>query len=167
MSFKKPITLNPVEGDSLSDSGQCYPALALTRRNDTLSVIAKTSVIRPSRSEGKEVPLHASQTDKRVSFRNVIHDALPITQQDYFTLVDTTGRLIREDKAGHISSELKPILKRFNIDPEQFMDQVQHFHERYAHCAGSADNITSFARRFKRRWGKGVQRARQMYQEAA
>ncbi|MES1189684.1 MAG: alpha-amylase family glycosyl hydrolase [Steroidobacter sp.] len=120
-----------------------------------------------ARSEGKEVPLHASQTDKRVSFRNVIHDALPITQQDYFTLVDTTGRLIREDKAGYISYELKPILKRFNIDPEQFMDQVQHFHERYAHCAGSADNITAFARRFKRKWGKGVQIARQLYQKAA
>ncbi|MES1192161.1 MAG: alpha-amylase family glycosyl hydrolase [Steroidobacter sp.] len=99
--------------------------------------------------------------------RNAIHDALPITQQDYFTLVDTTGRLIREDKAGHISSELKPILKRFNIDPEQFMDQVQHFHERYAHCAGAPDNITAFAKRFKRRWGKGVQIARQMYRQVA
>ncbi|MES1147047.1 MAG: alpha-amylase family glycosyl hydrolase [Solimonas sp.] len=126
------------------------------------------------RSESMEDPLSLVPSPtrgeggrKQKSFRNAIHDALPITQQDYFTLVDTTGRLIREDKAGYISSELKPILKRFNIDPEQFMDQVQHFHERYAHCAGSADNITSFARRFKRRWGKGVQIARQMYQEAA
>ncbi|HVY23749.1 MAG TPA: hypothetical protein VG962_10400 [Steroidobacteraceae bacterium] len=99
--------------------------------------------------------------------RNAIHDALPVTQQDYFTLVDTTGRLIREDKTGHISSELKPILKRFNIDPEQFMDQVQHFHDRYAHCAGAPDNITAFAKRFKRKWGKGVQIARQLYQKAA
>ena len=43
--------------------------------------------------------------------------ALPFTREDYFNLVDTTGRLIREDKRGAISSELPTIVARFGIDP--------------------------------------------------
>ncbi|MES1191715.1 MAG: alpha-amylase family glycosyl hydrolase [Steroidobacter sp.] len=167
MQFKKPINKKePPHPQSLSLVGEREGLFieSVPRRvegNGGAFAVKSEGTLRQAQGERNDLQ------HQRKSFRNAIHDALPITQQDYFTLVDTTGRLIREDKTGYISSELKPILKRFNIDPEQFMDQVQHFHERYAHCAGAPDNITAFAKRFKRRWGKGVQIARQMYRQVA
>jgi hypothetical protein len=109
----------------------------------------------PSRGEGN----HA--------FRNAIHDALPMTQDDYLELVDITGRCIRDDKPGYIKQSLPPILIRLNIDADQWLEQVKHFHQCYAHCAGSPDNIVHFAKRFKRLWGKGMSIAKRMYKQAA
>ena len=82
-----------------------------------------------------------------------IHSALPFTQEDYFTLVDVTGRSIRDDKKGHIFVQLAPILQRLGVQSKQWIHQVQHFGKSYGCCAGSANNIVEFAAKFERRWG--------------
>ena len=43
----------------------------------------------------------------------LIITALPFTMADYFALVDSTGRVIRDDKRGFIPSEVPPIIQRF------------------------------------------------------
>ena len=40
--------------------------------------------------------------------------------RDYLELVDWTGRMIRNDKRGHIDNELPLILNRLQIPPEQW-----------------------------------------------
>jgi len=92
-----------------------------------------------------------------------IHLALPFTREDYFNLVDQTGRILRDDKRGFIAGREPLILKGFGIDPNKWIDHVKHFGRRYAHCAGSVDNIINFAEAFDKSWCKGVGNARQLY----
>lgn len=85
-----------------------------------------------------------------------IHHALPFASEDYFELVDSTGRILREDKRGFISAGSKKLIEAFGIDPNQWIKQVSYFGLTYGCCAGSRDNIIDFSQRFEKKWGKGV-----------
>ena len=51
------------------------------------------------------------------SSQSNIHRALPFTIQDYFDLVDATGRLVRADKRGFVDAQSPPLVSRLGIDP--------------------------------------------------
>lgn len=95
-----------------------------------------------------------------------IHMALPFTREDYFDLVDQTGRAIRGDKRGFIASSVPSIVGRLGINPNEWLAHVQNFGKRYAGCAGSADRIRSYAERFDRSWGKGTACSTTVYRVA-
>jgi hypothetical protein len=46
---------------------------------------------------------------------------------DYLTLVDTTGRIQRQDKRGFISDTFLPILQRLAIDADKWIETTQNF----------------------------------------
>lgn len=92
-----------------------------------------------------------------------VHFALPFTQEDYFALVDETGRLIREGKRGFIPESAPPILAEFGINSEHWLKHVTRFAKQYGCCAGSRDNIRNFAARFERKSAKGVSVASKVY----
>lgn len=50
---------------------------------------------------------------------------------DYLTLVDTSGRIQRADKRGFISHAHHPILERLGIDPEEWINNTEHFETLY------------------------------------
>ena len=52
--------------------------------------------------------------------RNELQGGILFSFQAYLELVDWTGRIIRNDKQGHISNDLPPILQRLHISPEQW-----------------------------------------------
>ncbi|MFL0796417.1 MAG: transposase [Cellvibrionaceae bacterium] len=58
---------------------------------------------------------------------------------DYLQLVDWTGKIIRDDKRGHISNKLPPILTRLNIPIEEWLTNSQQFekivHRRFRKAA--------------------------------
>ena len=90
-----------------------------------------------------------------------IHTALPFTQADYFELVDSTGRIIREDKRGFIPNQIPPILTRLNIDTDKWIEHVKHFGRSYGRAAGSKEKLKAFAENFKPKdylgaWCKGT-----------
>lgn len=85
-----------------------------------------------------------------------IHVALPFTREDYFDLLDKTGRLIREGKRGFIAAHTPRIISQFGINPDKWIDHVRCFGSRYAACAGSADKLKLYAEKFQRRWAKGA-----------
>jgi hypothetical protein len=92
-----------------------------------------------------------------------IHFALPFTREDYFMLVDETGRVLREDKRGAIPHTAAKIVSQFGIKPDKWLEQVQNFSRSYGHCAGTRDNIIDFANRFNLKWSKGVRCADRSY----
>ncbi len=47
--------------------------------------------------------------------------------KDYLTLVDTTGRIQRQDERGYIASESLPIRQRLGIDADNWVDNTQKF----------------------------------------
>jgi len=57
--------------------------------------------------------------------------SLPITEREYFNLVDITGRRIVRGKCGRIDPALEPILKRLNMSAEQWLSGSTAFRETY------------------------------------
>jgi hypothetical protein len=91
------------------------------------------------------------------------HHALPFTREDYFDLVDTTGRILRDDKRGAIASELPAIVSRLGINPNKWIDHVQNFGRRYGSSAGSVARMADYAQVFERNCGKGVACSQALY----
>ncbi len=95
-----------------------------------------------------------------------IHIALPFSQEDYFDLVDQTGRMIREDKRGAIDPSQIPIISRLGINPQHWLDHVKYFSRHYAHCVGTPVAIRNFVGRNQKRWGKGIGVSARVYRVA-
>ena len=47
---------------------------------------------------------------------------LPLNQNEYFELLDWTGRCIRDDKRGAIPAHLAPILQRLQIQQDNWVN---------------------------------------------
>lgn len=92
-----------------------------------------------------------------------VHAALPFSQADYFELVDATGRIIREDKRGAISSNLPPIVTRLGINPEEWVEHIKKFGRRYGNSVGSVAHMADYAHKQSRSCGKGVAVSKRVY----
>ena len=58
-------------------------------------------------------------------------------------LVDSTGRVIREDKRGFIPGEAPRILERLNIDPEQFIATAARMLQQFSTAIGTPEHLTA------------------------
>lgn len=86
---------------------------------------------------------------------------------DYLSLVDTTGRILREDKPGAIPETLAPILQRLHLTPHGWMGMVKHLEEHFSHAVGEETLLIAFGARYAERSPKGVFKAKQIYSNAA
>jgi hypothetical protein len=67
--------------------------------------------------------------------------ALPFTREDYFALLDVTGRMIGGDKKGYIPSDIPPVVSRLGINPDKWIDHIQCFGRSFGGCVGTVHNI--------------------------
>ncbi|SEQ65987.1 hypothetical protein SAMN03080615_02231 [Amphritea atlantica] len=63
--------------------------------------------------------------------RNEEQAGILFSLQDYLTLVDLTGRIVRNDKRGAIAMHLPPILKRLEIDQKEWLSNATQFEMLY------------------------------------
>ena len=80
---------------------------------------------------------------------------IPMDKLAYITLVDWTGRCIREDKRGAIPPHLAPILDRIGMDEQKWLSHSQHFETRFKTMAGSWSSIKKAAKQLGRCWFQG------------
>jgi len=69
--------------------------------------------------------------------------AIPFAFDDYLELVDTTGRVIREDNKGYIPGETPQILERLNIDPELFIATTARMLQQFSTAIGTPEHLTA------------------------
>lgn len=62
---------------------------------------------------------------------------LPFKLTDYLELVDYTGRILRDDKRGSISSNLPPILQRLGIEADNWLTLTTSFESNFKDLVGS------------------------------
>lgn len=62
---------------------------------------------------------------------------IPYALADYLTLLDTTGRVLREGSPGKIPAFIDPILTRLDISAEQWLTLTSEFEKRFSFAAGS------------------------------
>ena len=73
-----------------------------------------------------------------------LSEGIPCSQQDYFELVDWTGRVLRADKRGAIDESQAPILKRLGIDEESWIESVTRFQHYFYDVAGSVTYLDRY-----------------------
>ena len=111
------------------------------RRTELRTAIAKTEGHAPSRKRG----------------------LLPITQDEYLSLLDWTGRHLREGKPGVIPHHLAPILTRLEIDCENWLKTVANYGTWFHRVVGKVESIAHAAQRLGKRWLQGKSRSAQAF----
>ncbi len=71
--------------------------------------------------------------------------------QDYLMLVDETGRIIRDDKRGVISSNAEKILNRLNIPSENWLKITTDFGKLFHGPVGSLQELTHYCEHLEKR----------------
>jgi REP element-mobilizing transposase RayT len=78
---------------------------------------------------GPQSNSHDTGTAPESTFSNPIRSArvsnkgfLPMTADQYLSLLDSVGRVIREGKRGCIPADLSPILRRLGLEPQSWLD---------------------------------------------
>jgi hypothetical protein len=85
---------------------------------------------------------------------------------DYCELVDSTGRCIREDKAGYIEHHHSPILERFGLDTEQWLTLTTEFEQHFSTAVGREHMLQQFKHHTQHKRARGMAKARAVLQQA-
>jgi len=81
--------------------------------------------------------------------------AIPFSFVAYLALADWTGRAIREDKRGFIPQEVPPILARFGIDENAWVETVRYYGPRFGRAVGPVERLRRLAQRLGHKWLRG------------
>ena len=95
--------------------------------------------------------------------RQDMPEGLPFRLTDYLELVDWTGRIIREDKKGHISKNIPPILDRLNIEPQHWQYLTTQFESQFKNIVGSAHNIRHVCKQLGQKWAQGITQSEKLF----
>ena len=86
--------------------------------------------------------------------------------KDYCELVETTGRCIREDKAGHIEHSQSPILERLGLSAEQWLTLSTEFEKHFCYAAGAELMMNAYKAHTHHKRLRGMGQARALLNRA-
>lgn len=92
--------------------------------------------------------------------------ALDFTLKDYLDLIDTTGRILREDKPGRILDHHEPILSRLNLIPKGWLNIVKNLEKEFCYIIGHSEKFENFAKSHRMRTPRGKRMVEQCYKVA-
>ena len=81
---------------------------------------------------------------------------LAMDLDDYMALLDWTGRKVVEGKKGSIPEHLAPILRRLDIEGDQWLHSSQHFGSMFYRVAGKVHKMKERALATGQKWEKGI-----------
>jgi REP element-mobilizing transposase RayT len=92
---------------------------------------------------------------------NNFESPIPCSFKDYKSLVEWTGRQLREGKASllqptTISSELQTMLKTVGISPEHWLRNTKSAEKQYARAMGSFETLKKWAKKKGLEWVRGI-----------
>lgn len=109
--------------------------------------------------------LRYSISEWRGSLDRPATQSLPYRLQDYLQLVDFTGRAVRPDKRGAISTSLPDIFHRLNIDAEAWQRAMRPAGNVFGRALGRLDHLRLHAATLGQAWIRGMSRAKVLYGE--
>jgi len=89
--------------------------------------------------------------------------AIDFSLYDYLQLIDSTCRIIREDKRGAIPENIAPILTRLDLNARTCMSMVKNLQNSFSYAIGHTDVLMNFCSQHRRHSPKGLSTARQCY----
>jgi hypothetical protein len=92
--------------------------------------------------------------------------ALPMTEEEYLSLLDWTGRQLHSGKRGTIPAHLASILTRMDLAVSGWVEMVDRYGSLFWRVVGQLELMAQAARRAGRKWFKGKGSSRRMYATA-
>jgi hypothetical protein len=99
--------------------------------SDFTSIQERLKAYVQQQKSSKEKQLSSIEPTKRYPFvkskSNESLNGIDFNEEDYFWLVDWTGRAIHDDKRGSIPIELSPIIERLKLNPNtSWLSSIKH-----------------------------------------
>jgi REP element-mobilizing transposase RayT len=150
------------KSQALLDEGALLSCMVYVDLNPVRAGIAPT----PEQSSFTSIQLRikaalmGEQPTKLLSFIGNEHQektsGISFNLKDYLTLVDETGRVIREDKRGAIETKTANILSRLHISDESWLKLTTNFEGIFTGAVGTAEHLCEFTQHvgLKRAHGK-------------
>ncbi|GAA4885680.1 transposase [Ferrimonas pelagia] len=85
---------------------------------------------------------------------------------DYLELIEQTGRIIRDDKPGHIHDSLPRMLQRLQITPANWLKLTTEFEQKFTRAAGREAALRDFAEHINHQRAHGIAAARDLLNSA-
>jgi REP element-mobilizing transposase RayT len=156
------------KSQALLDEGAVLSAMAYVDLNPIRAKLADT----PENSEFTSIYERIQsikQPENLMPFNSSEPHVLPnldFTFKDYLELVDTTGRIFREDKPGRILEHHEPILSRLNLTPKGWLNIVKNLETDFSYVLGHSIKFANFAKTHRVRPPMGKSSANRCYQQA-
>ena len=103
-------------------------------------------------SDEKMAPV-VNRADVRKRWR---HGFLPMTIDEYLTVLDWTARQVAPGKSGAMDASLPPILERLKLSPLLLVQMISNFDKWFSTAVGSVQRLIDEAARRGRKWLRGV-----------
>jgi REP element-mobilizing transposase RayT len=139
------------KSQALLDDAAVLSCMAYVDLNPIRAKMAKTPETSEHTSIQKRteaIQQHKRQPYKLLPFvgnpRQDMPQGIAFSVQDYCELVDTTGRIIRADKAGAIDSAHSHILSRLGLSEEQWITLTTEFEQHFCYAAGAEHMMQAF-----------------------
>ncbi|WP_019028912.1 hypothetical protein [Colwellia piezophila] len=153
------------KSQALLDEGALLSCMAYVDLNPVRSGIAPT----PEQSDFTSIQLRikasikGEQPPTLLPFTGSEHQdkttGIRFSLQDYLTLVDETGRILRDDKQGTINDETANILARLHISDESWLKLTTDFECIFTGAVGTAEHLTEFTEHVGLRRAHGLANA--------
>jgi len=98
--------------------------------------------------------------------REDMPDGIPFMLSDYLELVDWSGRIIREDKKGHIPEHLSDILQRLDINPRNWVYLTNNFEQPFKNLVGAAHHVRKACEGIGKNWVHGINQCEKLFSSA-
>ena len=162
-----------------------FKSQALLDESAVLACMAYVD-LNPIRAKTEKTP----ETSKHTSIKKRIHDTknqqsqpcvlmpfvgnprekmpkgIAFSLKDYCELLDTTGRCIRDDKAGYIDNTQSPILERLGLDSVQWLTLTTEFEKHFCYAAGAEQMMNAFKRHTHHQRLRGMTKAKELLKRA-
>jgi hypothetical protein len=139
------------KSQALLDEGAILACMAYVDLNPVRADIANT----PEQSDFTSIQLRikaaikGEQPSELLAFTGNEHKekttGICFSLQDYLTLVDETGRILREDKRGAIDTKEANILARLHISNESWLKLTTDFEVIFTGAVGTAEHLSEFS----------------------
>ena len=139
------------KSQALLDEGAILSCMAYVDLNPVRAAIAPT----PEQSNFTSIQLRiksaikGEQPPALMPFTGNEHQqkqsGIRFSLKDYLTLVDETGRLLRDDKRGDINTKVANILARLHISDESWLKLTFNFESIFIGAVGTAEHLSKFS----------------------
>jgi len=157
------VDLNPVRA-GINDTLEGSDFTSIQERLFGFAQRRKTKAVKSKTSGTKnETSVVLLPFKGGTTLKNETQKGLPFSLQDYFELIDWTGRAIRGDKKGAIPADVLPILQKLGVKEVEWVDNVNHFGRRFYRVAGAVEAMRQYSDKIGQWWMQGMGCARRLY----